>query len=67
MTAWSRSGEDNDYLAPHIDLLLRSFAHWTGRPLLDSRHRTDAAHYLFHVMLSVRSLAAPRRWRETAR
>ncbi len=60
MTAWPRPGEDNDYLAPHIDLLLRSFAHWTGRPLLDHRHRTDAARYLFHApVVLVSHNAAP--------
>ena len=49
MTGWPQPSEENDYLAPHIDLLLRSFAHWTDGPLLESQHQADAARYLFHA------------------
>ncbi len=49
MTAWPQPNEQNDYLAPHIDLLLHSFTHWTGGPLLEPHHQADAAPYLFHA------------------
>ena len=35
MPAWSHPNPHNEYLKPHALILLRSFAHWTGRILVD--------------------------------
>lgn len=54
---------DNDWLAQHADLLLRSYRHWTGRDLVDAGlDRVAAARALYHapfVVLSHDTAADP--------
>lgn len=48
MSEFSRPSEENDFLAPHIALLRRSYRHWTQRDWLDRRlSDRDAARYLY--------------------
>jgi hypothetical protein len=54
---------DNDWLAPHAALLLRSYRHWTGRDLIDPRLTgAEAARALYEadfVVLSHDTAADP--------
>lgn len=48
MNAPAFPSEENNFLAPHVGLLRRSFKHWTRRDLLDPRMiDVEAARYLF--------------------
>lgn len=54
MNRWPSPAEQNHYLDRHIAVLLRSFTHWTGRPLLDpGLGIADPARYLFHAPFAV--------------
>lgn len=48
MTGWPQPSADNDYLAQHVAVLLRSFTRFTGRPLADPHLLlVEQARYLF--------------------
>lgn len=56
MTVPAHPSEDNEFLAPHIAVLRRSFRHFTGRELVPARMSdTEAARYLFQAPLALLS------------
>lgn len=51
-----RPGPDNEYLLPHAQILLRSYARWTGRALIDpDRPPPEQARLLFEATFAVLS------------
>ncbi len=56
MTATPIPAEDNQFMAGHIGLILRSYRHWTGRDLVNPRMSDEAAaRYLFMAPLALLS------------
>ena len=54
MATWPHPGPQNDYLKSHALILLRSFAHWTGRNLIDpSLSESEQARQLFLAPFAV--------------
>jgi hypothetical protein len=54
MTPWPHPDPQNDYLKPHALILLRSFAHWTGRSLIDpTLSESEQARQLFIAPFAV--------------
>ena len=56
MTATDSPAEENQFMAEHIGLILRSYRHWTGRDLVNPRmNDEEAARYLFNAPLALLS------------
>jgi hypothetical protein len=56
MPALPAPSEENDFLAPHVALMRKSFRHWMGRDFLDHRmNAAEAARYLFDAPFVVLS------------
>ncbi len=56
ITSWSEPNETNGYLAAHVNRLIASLRHWTGRNLLDvDSPSVEHARELFHAPFVVLS------------
>lgn len=56
LATWAYPNPHNDYLKPHALILLRSFAHWTGRNLIDpDLSEAEQARQLFLAPFAVLS------------